>query len=379
MQFRAKHALLLFCLAGIHGGLAQQKTETSNAAYGIARPDSNFQGAAKPLTLEEGLAIISAALDSRHHAAFKSDCSHFVHGLYQRAGFPYAYAPSSNLYAGLDEFRRVTHPQPGDLAVWPGHAGIVINPAEHSFFSLLRSGPGVDRYDSPYWKKKGRPRFFRYVKAVQGGALSSSNRAANLTPTALDDTEPREPAEEQPVPEISEALSSDTQPSARLPANPSLSGTIPQVPVVRFLHPKPDQVSAAFLQSCAESESMLRGRNLFKSSQALIVFDHFAVKKVHIAGNHNWAEVEIAEVGSLASGTADTQKRSERQRWPLIPRDRASWELTIPRNTIYLPQHLAVRLLAQQLAQLTKDSSDIANSAQEKPELARLLDTLLRQ
>jgi len=134
----------------------------------------------RPLTRDEGLAILGAALDLRHHAGSSFDCSHLVHALYERAGFQYGYASSSDLYAGIDEFRRVANPQPGDLVVWPGHAGIVVNPAQHSFFSLLRSGPGVDSYDSPYWKQRGRPRFFRYVKRVPGGVLSSSIRTTNL-------------------------------------------------------------------------------------------------------------------------------------------------------------------------------------------------------
>jgi NlpC/P60 family len=183
MRFHGKGALLLhlFWLAAIPAASAQQKLGRSNDAYRVTRESPDQQRKAirfQPLTLDEGLAILGAALDSRHHAGSPSDCSHFVHALYQRAGFPYVYAPSQDLYAGLDHFRRVTNPQPGDLAVWRGHAGIVINPAQHSFFSLLRSGPGVDSYDSTYWNQRGRPRFFRYVRAVPGGVLSSSLRTA---------------------------------------------------------------------------------------------------------------------------------------------------------------------------------------------------------
>ncbi len=133
----------------------------------------------RPLTRHEGSAIVRAALHSRHLAGSPSDCSHLVHAVYERAGFLYEYAPSSDLYAGIDEFRRVAKPQPGDLVVWRGHAGIVVNPSRHSFFSMLGSGPGVDFYDSPYWKQRGRPRFFRYVKRVPSGVLSSSIRTAN--------------------------------------------------------------------------------------------------------------------------------------------------------------------------------------------------------
>jgi len=180
MRFHAQCALLFLLLGwlAVPAALAQQKRGRSSAPYQSTGQDPDQQSNARPLTLDEGLAILGAALDSRHHAAFRSDCSHFVHGLYVRAGFPYEYVSSSDLYAGVDEFRRVTIPQPGDLAVWHGHVGIVINPAQDSFFSLLRSGPGVDSYNSPYWRRRGHPRFYRYVSSNRDPVLSSSLRTA---------------------------------------------------------------------------------------------------------------------------------------------------------------------------------------------------------
>src|SRR5436309_2425756 len=56
------------------------------------------------------------------------DCSHLVHYLYTRAGFPYPYAPSRALYSGVGGFRRVPQPRAGDLIAWRGHVGIVVNP-----------------------------------------------------------------------------------------------------------------------------------------------------------------------------------------------------------------------------------------------------------
>ena len=198
MRFHAKGALpfLLFCLVAIPATVAQQKGGSNGTRRSEDRDPRNKAFVTRPLILDEGLAILSAALDSRHHAGFTSDCSHFVHGLYERAGFPYRYANSLDLYAGIDDFRRVTNPQPGDVAVWRGHVGIVINPVQHSFFSLLRSGPGVESYNSPYWKRRGRPRFFRYIKSVPGGVLTSSARTSKLRSTALDNAGPREPLAE---------------------------------------------------------------------------------------------------------------------------------------------------------------------------------------
>ena len=214
---------LLLGLAGTPAASAQQKRGSSNAPHQVTRKDPDLQQKAiqsRPLTLGESLAILGAALDSRHHHAdFSADCSHCVHELYERAGFPYEYASSSDLYAGVDEFRRVAHPQPGDLAVWRGHAGIVVNPAQHSFFSVLRSGPGVDSYDEPYWKRRGRPRFFRYVKRAPRGVFSNSSRTANLQPAVLCNTQPRDPDAESPISNESDDSPSPAGSSAKLAPN----------------------------------------------------------------------------------------------------------------------------------------------------------------
>jgi cell wall-associated NlpC family hydrolase len=115
------------------------------------------------ISLDEGMAIIGAALQARYQRHPKEDCSHLVHAIYQKAGFPYSYADSRELYEGVDGFRQVTHSQPGDLVVWKGHAAIVVNPAQHTFFSSTRTGLQVQSYDLMYWKRRGTPRFFRYT------------------------------------------------------------------------------------------------------------------------------------------------------------------------------------------------------------------------
>ncbi len=371
MEFPAKGAplLLLFCLVALLAAAGQEERGRPNGPKLVAREDADLRQRsheARLLTRAQGSAIVRVAMDSRHHASSAYDCSHFVHGLYQSAGFPYGYASSSELYAGIAEFRRVASPQAGDLAVWPGHAGIVINPVQHSFLSVLHSGPGVDRYDSPYWKRRGRPRFFRYVEAVPSGVFSSSLRTASLRPIASK-TEPHEPAAELVPDETGSRL------AERQPVSTATFGS----PTVHSVRPKPEQVNAAFLQACTDLEQNFRGRDLFRSDQSLIVFDQFEVRKVHLTGNEGWAEVQIDEVVSLTGSKADVHKRSERQRWPLNRRGNASWELTPSQNALYLPPQVAERILAHELAQLTEDSLDTDSRTQEKAELARVLNALL--
>jgi hypothetical protein len=119
----------------------------------------------RTLTKDDGREVVEVALDKRIRMGRKGDCSHLVHAIYEQAGFSYPYASSSDLYRGTDDFRRVKKPQPGDLVVWRGHVGIVVNPARREFYSFLRHGPGIDEYDAQYWKERGPVRFYRYIKS----------------------------------------------------------------------------------------------------------------------------------------------------------------------------------------------------------------------
>jgi len=158
---------------------------TSAAAAAPSKKSTQHKSNAL-LTASEGLSVIGAALESRGRAHSKPDCSHFVHSVYQSAGFPYAYVSSSDLYRGVPEFRRIVHPQPGDLIAWPGHVGIVVNPSQSTFFSSLRSGLGVESYSAPYWKERGQRRFLRYSKANPERLSSRSPHThhAKQVPTA---------------------------------------------------------------------------------------------------------------------------------------------------------------------------------------------------
>ena len=143
---------------------AQEQPRQRIPSHAIVRNAGEEPDAERTLSQDDRLSVIAAALDTRVRLHSGRDCSHLVHAIYERAGFPYAYAPSSDLYVGVEGFQRVKVPQPGDLVVWRGHAGIVIKPSQHIFFSFLRTGPGIDDYQAHYWKNRGHPRFYRYVK-----------------------------------------------------------------------------------------------------------------------------------------------------------------------------------------------------------------------
>lgn len=115
------------------------------------------------VSAEEGEAIVQAAWELRQSLHPKPDCSHFTHAVYTHAGFDYEYAQSRAIFAGITSFQRVQKPQPGDLVVWQGHVGIVIDPMGHTFYSSVVAGFAIEDYRSNYWTNRGRPRFYRYL------------------------------------------------------------------------------------------------------------------------------------------------------------------------------------------------------------------------
>jgi hypothetical protein len=156
--------LLAFSLFLSHAQDAPKYSPDTKGGARSTTEDQASKGDHAP-TQDDRLSVLAAALDSRVQRSSDRDCSHLVHAIYEQAGLPYDYASSSDLYAGIENFQRVKQPQPGDLVVWRGHVGIVIKPSEHIFFSLMSSGPGTDDYQARYWKGRGQPRFYRYVKS----------------------------------------------------------------------------------------------------------------------------------------------------------------------------------------------------------------------
>src|SRR5579864_962306 len=140
------------------GGATSEEYDARATSFNRERNDDRI------LTEDERFSVMASALDSKIPRFRERDCSHLVHSIYQRAGFPYKYASSDDLYDGAAGFQREMQPEPGDLVVWHGHVGIVVRPSRHVFYSFLSRGPGIDDYTARYWKRRGSPRFYRYIK-----------------------------------------------------------------------------------------------------------------------------------------------------------------------------------------------------------------------
>jgi hypothetical protein len=154
---------------------------STSIALAQLRPTQQSSFASRPITLREGKTIVNAAWERERQTDRRPDCSHLVHEVYTLAGYPYPYADSFDLYVGTKGFVRVAKPQPGDQVVWQGHVGVVVNPAEHSFYSSLTSGLRTDFYDAPQWRARGVARFYRYAAATRGNLTLATERLPRIT------------------------------------------------------------------------------------------------------------------------------------------------------------------------------------------------------
>jgi len=147
---------LKFALAVLSPCFALAASPVAQSQAGVDYGDTVLVSA------EQGQAVADFAMQSGPRVRPKPDCSHLVHLLYARAGLIYPYEDSRVLYRGVNDFERVKTPQPGDLAVWLGHVGIVLSPEEKTFLSSVRSGIITESWIAPHWARRGRPHFFRY-------------------------------------------------------------------------------------------------------------------------------------------------------------------------------------------------------------------------
>lgn len=339
------------------------------------------------LNRDEARTLVNTASKQRGKVGQKPDCSHLVHQIYELSGFPYPYASSYDLYEGIDNFRRVSTPRPGDLVVWRGHVGILINPAEHTFYSSVSSGFRTEYYDGPYWRSLGRPRFYRYV--LPGPAeLTATNVSALVNNSVAQSKILRAPVHR----EIADAptLGADLPEKVESPA---LSPN-PTTPVNRPLalpssimvgassnRPTDEEVGDAISEFNNAAGNLLRGWPTADSRRIVLVYDQFQVERVEWKHDRGWVSVEVDERLSIGDKGYEGKRQVEKLRWELR-RTPQGWQLQMPANRIYVPRDAAIRALAAQLASLTQNevaSVDSNHSVNQQSVIVRALGFLFDQ
>jgi len=89
-------AALLLCILALTTSWAQSVPRARKTSGSIP-------SAERSLNSDERLAVLASALDSKVPRRKERDCSHLVHAIYERAGFPYTYAsPTICMTAWMD-------------------------------------------------------------------------------------------------------------------------------------------------------------------------------------------------------------------------------------------------------------------------------------
>jgi len=375
--------LIWFCFAGVKGANAQS-TAAAN------QPGRNF----RLMTAAEGREIVNAALEQDQVPSGAQDCSHVVHEFYLNAGFEYPYASSFEIYTGNENFARVKTPRAGDLIAWPGHVGIVVNPVEHSFHSLVSTGLETQYYDGPYWKSRGRPRFYRYKVAGAGilsaGKILPPQRNSNTmkqrrVAAVIEEPSPTASvASNRPPKSMSERTANNNYGPqvSETPDAPDATAEIPSSIIIATGNKQPTrgEIAEGISELGNASGSTLRSNDPVELQLPLVIFERFEVEKVEIKRDHGWAHLKVATRVFLAGGGMDSKRRNEKVRWELR-RTESGWEAVMPADRIYVPQDVAVRNLAAQLAGLTERDDSSSNQdamLRRESQLANLLSLLLQ-
>ena len=355
--------------------MALYLTAATGALGQSAGPASVRTPGPRAVTKTEGRNILAAISTVDADSDAETDCSHLVHDVYERAGFVYDYASSRELYIGNTNFTRVRKPQAGDIVVWRGHVGIVIDPKEHSFFSFTRTGPDTQFYDSPYWHSRGIARFYRYMteKPLRSGRTLEATRRVDRAPIptvsrSSENWPPSVPA--KPAAESNSVAEAD----------PSSSGMaeIPREIVLRVAgkNPVPDEVASAFVEMNQDSGKWLRAHGLNSFGRPIIVYRNLRISGVEIKGKRGSALVSVECLGVSPNPQAGSQPRS-REVSVEFEKTKRGWVMNPVEETAYISREVALKALSGRLAELAQNADVTAEREREQKQIIRFLNLLV--
>lgn len=416
MDLNFKFALAVLLCFAVAASAAQSQS-TSGVDYGET----------VLVSAEQGQALADFAMQSGPRVRPKPDCSHLVHLLYARAGLVYPYEDSRVLYRGVDDFERVKTPQPGDLAVWLGHVGIVLSPEEKTFLSSVRSGIITESWTAPHWARRGHPHFFRYrigpsanlelLAAIMGDGPAVRNPAVRSEDTQIAGVQSPDLRNEASRNEVSRndvARNSDIQ-DADAPSEDSRAPhTHRDVPLPRqgrrdedrpdkdrrdedrrdtaaesiaggsaafvaVIHqrktPGKREIVAAIVDSGnARARELTAGRTL-DLDHPVSVFDRVEVTRIKMKHESGSVAVRLSETMSQEAGRIFAARMMERE-FSMVRRRDGAWIISDPRRRTYVPQAQALGVFESQAEIFLRRAPNSSGTRALVKALDRLYDQL---
>lgn len=350
---------------------------TLTIAAAAARNAATTTNAGGLLSAKQGAMLVDYALQAGERLTRQPDCSHLVHLIYSHAGLNYSYQPSRALYAGVEDFERVTRPQPGDLIVWRGHVGIVVSPREKTFFSSVRSGIITESWKEAQWLRRGRPRFLRYRIGPESDLelLASVGRSAEdgiadasdgQTDTSSDDVASKAVQQED-----------DDEPQDTAPTDSASGAGIVAVIKQRSKPSKKEIVSAVLENSKKSAEALLGPETSIRADRPISVFSRVDVRDIKLRHEKGTVVLKFTEMMAVEPGKVLPGKTVERVFSISKTTDggSSSWLITDPQMRTYVPQAQALNVFAHQAELMLHDSP---NGAAART-LVKALDLLYDQ
>jgi cell wall-associated NlpC family hydrolase len=356
----------------------------------------------RPLSGREGRAIVQEMAWADDEEGLAPDCSHLVHHLYEQAGYPYPYASSLDLYRGTGPFLRVRTPQPGDLIVWRGHVGIVVNPREHSFFSSVSSGTQIENYRSAYWRARGYARFYRYLTSSPLKSVGKTKEAANRPPEPQPKAQADRPAASdkpnlQAVKSApaaagkahgdgsssklhAEATTNATATKAHgeaMPTSATATENSVEIPLrIAGKQPKVADVTSALEAANLDAGEILRAGDLERLERAVVVYRDLQVSAVEVKGKRATAQVQLETVAILSPERTESQKGWEDHTLEL-QHTKKGWVMITGNQNVYVRRDSALRILASRLSALTQNTDRGTEKEREQADIIRFLNLLV--
>jgi hypothetical protein len=337
------------------------------------------------LSPEQGEALAAFAAQSEKRIHLKPDCSHLVHQLYARAGLIYPYEDSRVLYRGISDFKRVKTPQPGDLAVWLGHVGIVLSPEEKTFLSSVHSGILTESWMAPHWVRRGRPRFYRY----RIGPEADMNLLARIMD---DDAHPETGAQDSvrngvspQLPSGSSAIADSRAEEMQLESNKQArqdatstneighdSGSIVATIIQRQM-PSRSQIVAAIMESSRARARQLTSGETLDAARPFSVFSRIEVEKIKVKHESGWVTLQLSEMMCAEDGRILPARTMERELL-ISHRSDGTWVITDPQDRTYLAEEQALEIFQRQAEFFLQQAPNSSNTRIIVKALDRLYD-----
>jgi hypothetical protein len=270
--------------------------------------------------------------------------------------------------------------------------GIVIDPRHHSFHSLVRSGLQTEDYLGPYWRSRGRPRFYRYV--IDGGSdvetaqeirQAQPSGSGSLRSGSSANAGVRAQAENANTQETTEeaSLRSKVVAAPKVPPTVSVTGPIPSSILITPEQRRPTAAEAfdGISELCSTTVSALRTAESFRVTIPIVILDEWHVERIETKRDKGWLHLQLESHVRIADAGVDFKRRREKVRWELR-RDASGWTAIAPAERAYVARDGAIRVLSAQLAAMA--ASDAAanhdeNITGQEARIVNLLGALLEK